>query len=99
MTGRKLGAQEAYEWGMVNHVFPEESFEEDAGKLKQQILEASPLILRFNKRVIDMSLAIGFQRAYSQVGRTFLGELMKTEDVLEGINAFQEKRKPEWKNQ
>ncbi|MFC2174180.1 enoyl-CoA hydratase/isomerase family protein [Acidobacteriota bacterium] len=99
LTGRKIYAQEAYDWGLLNHVYPEDKFEEEAAKIKTQILEASPLILRYNKRVVDMGHAIGFQRAYSQVGRTFLGELMNTLDVLEGIEAFQQKRKPEWKNQ
>jgi cyclohexa-1,5-dienecarbonyl-CoA hydratase len=98
LTGRTFGAEEAYRWGLINCFFRDETFEQDVKKIVDDILASSPLVLRFNKRAIDLGHALPFKQSYEKINSLFLGELMKTDDVLEGISSFEEKRKPEWKN-
>jgi cyclohexa-1,5-dienecarbonyl-CoA hydratase len=58
----------------------------------------SPLIIRLNKRAVKNHLGLDFPDASQGVSDLFLNTLMKTEDTLEGIRSFEEKRKPEWRN-
>jgi cyclohexa-1,5-dienecarbonyl-CoA hydratase len=51
-----------------------------------------------NKRAVKQHLGLAFKPALSGVSDLFLNTLMKTEDTLEGIASYEEKRKPEWKN-
>jgi cyclohexa-1,5-dienecarbonyl-CoA hydratase len=98
VTGRMVTADEALRWGLVNRLFPEETFDQEVKKYVDELLSSSPLILRFNKRAIDYGHALPFKTGYEKINQLFLRELMKTEDVREGIRSFEEKRKPEWKN-
>jgi cyclohexa-1,5-dienecarbonyl-CoA hydratase len=98
VTGRMVTADEAHRWGLVNRLFPDDTFEQDVKKYVDELLASSPLILRFNKRAIDYGHALPFKTGYEKINQLFLRELMKTEDVREGISSFEEKRKPEWKN-
>jgi cyclohexa-1,5-dienecarbonyl-CoA hydratase len=58
----------------------------------------SPLIIRLNKRAVKNHLGLNFPGAIQGVSDLFLNTLMKTEDTLEGIRSFEEKRKPDWRN-
>jgi cyclohexa-1,5-dienecarbonyl-CoA hydratase len=51
-----------------------------------------------NKQAVKKHLGLPFPQAVGSVSDLFLNTLMKTEDVLEGIKSFEEKRKPVWKN-
>ena len=63
-----------------------------------EIKYCSPLIIRLNKRAIKMTQSLEFKEAMKTSNDYFLDTLMKTEDTLEGIRSFEEKRKPAWKN-
>jgi cyclohexa-1,5-dienecarbonyl-CoA hydratase len=67
-------------------------------KLVKEIQYNSPLIIRLNKQAVKKHLGLPFPQAVESVSALFLNTLMKTEDVLEGIKSFEEKRKPVWKN-
>lgn len=97
-TGRIYSAADAKNMGFVSHVFTEAEFEKGLEKLVGDIAKCSPLILRLNKRAVKENLGLGFEQAIRGVSDLFLNELMKTEDTLEGIASFEEKRKPVWKN-
>jgi len=97
-TGRIISAAEAERIGLVNRCLPEEAFEEDLAKLIKKITAMSPLILRYSKGLVDRAMNKSFEAALEEVSQVFLGELIKTADCVEGLNAFLEKRKPEWKN-
>jgi cyclohexa-1,5-dienecarbonyl-CoA hydratase len=64
----------------------------------KEITVNSPLIIRLNKRAVKNHLGLAFKPALEGVSDLFLNTLMKTEDTLEGIASYEEKRKPEWKN-
>jgi cyclohexa-1,5-dienecarbonyl-CoA hydratase len=97
-TGKRYTAEEAQQMGFVGHVAEDDSLAEYAEKLIGEIQVNSPLIIRLNKRAVKNHLGLDFPNAIRGVSDLFLNTLMKTEDTLEGIRSFEEKRKPEWRN-
>jgi len=96
--GQALKAQEAFAAGLVNHVFTADVADEALHAFLAPFLRQSPTTLRLIKK----ALRGGGQRAFLDrlevAERVFLDELMTTDDVLEGLAAFAEKREPTWKN-
>jgi len=97
-TGKFYSAEEARSLGMIAHVVEDEQLAESAEKLVKEIQGNSPLIIRLNKRAVKQHLGLSFKPALAGVSDLFLNTMMKTEDTLEGIASYEEKRKPEWKN-
>jgi cyclohexa-1,5-dienecarbonyl-CoA hydratase len=97
-TGKRYTAEEAMGLGIVGHVAEDDKLAEYTQKLIGEIQANSPLIIRLNKRAVKQHLAVGLSKAIEGVTDLFLNTLMKTEDTLEGIKSFEEKRRPEWKN-
>jgi cyclohexa-1,5-dienecarbonyl-CoA hydratase len=97
-TGRRYSAEEARQMGFVSYVADDDQLTDTLDRLIGDIHTASPLIIRLNKRAVKKHLGLNFQEALDGVSDLFLNELMKTEDTLEGIRSFEEKRRPQWKN-
>jgi cyclohexa-1,5-dienecarbonyl-CoA hydratase len=97
-TGKFYSAADARALGFVGHVAPDDQLAEAAEKMIKEITANSPLIIRLNKRAVKNHLGLAFKPALEGVSDLFLNTLMKTEDTLEGIASYEEKRKPEWKN-
>ncbi|RLC17456.1 MAG: enoyl-CoA hydratase/isomerase family protein [Deltaproteobacteria bacterium] len=97
-TGRRYTAKEARNMGFVSHRVDDDKFTEAVDKLVGEIRTSSPLIIRLNKRAVKQHIGLEFPKAIEGVSDLFLNTLMKTEDTLEGISSFEEKRRPEWKN-
>jgi cyclohexa-1,5-dienecarbonyl-CoA hydratase len=98
-TGKRYSAEEARQMGMVSYAVADDQLSEATDKLVKEIQYCSPLIIRLNKLAVTKHLGMGSSQAIESVSDLFLNSLMKTEDVLEGIKSFEEKRKPVWKNQ
>ena len=97
-TGKRYSAAEAQQMGMVCYAVADDQLAETTDKLVKEIQYNSPLIIRLNKQAVKKHLGLPFSQAINSVSDLFLNTLMKTEDVLEGIKSFEEKRKPVWKN-
>ncbi len=97
-TGKRYSAEEAQQMGMVCYVVEDDQLAEATNKLVKEIQSNSPLLIRLNKQAVKKHLGMEFCQAIQSVSDLFLNTLMKTEDVLEGIKSFEEKRKPVWKN-
>ncbi len=97
-TGRRYSAAEAQAFGFVSHVTSVENFNDKVEELIKEICHCSPLIIRLNKKAVKNNLGLSFEKAMEGVSDLFLNTLMKTEDTLEGIKSFEEKRRPNWKN-
>ncbi len=97
-TGRTYSAEEAKHMGFVSQTASAENFEETVEKTVKEIAYSSPLIIRLNKRAVKRHLGINLSQGVDLVSNYFLNTMMKTQDTLEGIKSFEEKRKPIWTN-
>ena len=97
-TGRIYTAREAFDMGFVSNLVDEENLSEKVDGLVGDICASSPLIIRMNKRAVKMTKGCEFREAAKKANDYFLNSLMKTEDTMEGIRSFEERRKPVWKN-
>lgn len=97
-TGQNYSAMDAKDLGFVSKVAPVEEFENVVNGQVKQICHASPLIIRLNKRAVKRHIGTSFSQGVDLVSNYFLKTLMKTEDTLEGIASFEEKRRANWKN-
>lgn len=97
-TGRTYTAAEMQAMGLVSRVVPEAELPSALERVLGDLRRASPLVMRMNVRLSRQLLGRPFEEARREAERVFLGELMTTEDVREGIASFFEKRRPAWKN-
>jgi enoyl-CoA hydratase len=96
LLGERLTAEEAREAGIVNKVVPAAEFDAAVAEWASKLASKSPLIMRLGKdamwRQMDMPLAEALDYLRSQ-----LTIELSTEDAIEGVTAFFEKREPNWK--
>ena len=95
LTGEPVSAQEAYEIGLVNKVVPLDKLMEEAMSMAKKRAENCPVVTKLAKRAIqngaDLPIDTGLLIEILSQSVVF-----STKDHLEGINAFLEKRKPEY---
>ena len=96
LTGKPISAAEALRLGVVNEVVPAAELMSAAQRWAATILECSPSSVRASKQVALQSqglpLADAMKKSYPLVGTLF-----GSEDMIEGVTAFAQKRKPMWK--
>jgi cyclohexa-1,5-dienecarbonyl-CoA hydratase len=98
LTGELIEAAEAARLGLVNYLLPENELEQKTTELLSRFQSLSAAALELTKRAIDLGRGRSLDSALREVEDLYLNELMKTHDATEGINAFIEKRKPEWRD-
>jgi enoyl-CoA hydratase len=96
LTGKMISAQEAYQMGIVNRVFPQASLMEETKKVAAQIAGNGAVGVRLAKMVTDAGYNMDLEKACSLESYAF-GISFATEDQKEGMAAFVEKRKPNFK--
>ena len=96
LTGDMIDAETAHRFGLVNHVFPLAELETETMKLAAKIAEKAPVALQLCKEAVKFAsrsnLDEGLRREVDLFAICF-----STEDKQEGVSAFLEKRKPEFK--
>jgi enoyl-CoA hydratase/carnithine racemase len=95
-TGKWLSGTEAEKYGLVLKAFPAVELDAEAEKLAAQIVEKSSLGVSHMKKLVNQGLQIDLHTAVALEVATFL-HYFPSEDVREGLLAFQEKRKPKFK--
>jgi crotonobetainyl-CoA hydratase len=99
LTGRRIDAREAKQWGLVNEIVPAEQLMTRARELAQQLAAGPPLVFAAIKEIIRETTHLSIEQAFEQVTRRHLptvDRLYSSEDQKEGARAFAEKRKPVW---
>jgi 2-(1,2-epoxy-1,2-dihydrophenyl)acetyl-CoA isomerase len=96
MTGRKVSAEEANEWGMLNRLVSPEALMPEALGLARQIAKGPSMTIELTKRLITGVTRDGFDKQLQLEGWG-QGIATASEDVKEGVRSFQEKREPQWK--
>jgi cyclohexa-1,5-dienecarbonyl-CoA hydratase len=97
LTGRSITGREAASIGLANSVVPEVDLEHVVQDAVHHLSQLSPAALAITKKAIYAWDAIHFDKGLARAEKTYLEDLMRTEDAREGINAFLEKRPPVWK--
>jgi enoyl-CoA hydratase/carnithine racemase len=98
LTGRNFEAARAEEFGLVNEVVADGRLEAESVELAAEIAANAPLSVRGNKHAIDLLNSSPVLGEQQEAGLIALREsCFPSEDLREGIRAFAEKRRPEWK--
>ncbi|HEV2859389.1 MAG TPA: enoyl-CoA hydratase-related protein [Pyrinomonadaceae bacterium] len=98
LTGELFDAEEAARLGLVNYVVEPDQLEAKLQEVLGRLRELSAPALEMTRRALDAGRGRPFLEALERSEDIYLNELMKTEDAQEGVRAFMEKRKPEWRN-
>ena len=99
LSGRIISAEEAKAMGLVNTVVSEDVLKTATSDFVKPYLKLSAEILRKTKKAIMAGLRDDLEPSLQIIEDIYLNELMKTTDAHEGLKAFLEKRKPDWKNE
>jgi len=96
LSGEKLSAQRCLDWGLVNRVVPSDQLLDAARCWAEALAEKAPLAMRYSKEALlfaqdhDLAATISFEAKLQSVAT-------KSEDLIEGVTAFYEKRKAVFK--
>ena len=100
LTGRWLDVKEAHDWGFVNEILAADQLMTRAWELARLLASGPPLVMAAIKEVVRDAEASKFQDSLNRITSRQLASidtLYGSEDMLEGFNAFAEKRDPDWK--
>ena len=96
LTGRRIGADEALRYGLVNEVVPPEALDEAVARWVVDIQACAPLSVRAIKQMVRAGERITAREA-QMLRLPALIEALQSSDQDEGVSAFKEKRPPQWR--
>lgn len=98
LTGRRFSAGEAQAMGLINRVFPEAELPAGLQALVDELLGKSAAVQRLALKGLREIALQGFAAALKRSEQIYCDELLRTEDVAEGVQAFLQKRPPDWRH-
>jgi enoyl-CoA hydratase len=96
LLAEPLSAQEAYDAGLVSHLAPDEEFPELVAKVVRRLAAGPPLAFAATKKAINAATLDQLEPAFARE-RSGQTVLLRTDDAAEGIRAFSERRRPEFR--
>jgi enoyl-CoA hydratase/carnithine racemase len=96
-TGASFTAQQALQWGMVNELTEPGQALEQALQIARQIVQAAPMSVRYVKLAASRGGEVDFHTGY-MLDLAAYNVLVSSQDRLEGVQAFNERRPPRWRN-
>jgi enoyl-CoA hydratase/carnithine racemase len=97
LTGDMIGAQKATEIGLINNNVPNENLVQETLKLAKKVCSKSSMTLKIGKQAFYAQSSLDLSEAYKFTSQVMLDNILK-DDAKEGIEAFINKRDPEWKD-
>ena len=94
-SGKPIAAKEAHERGLLNYAVPRDQVLEKARELAQDMAKKSPTVMRIGRDSFMRANDNEYRRTIEYVVDTIC-HIIETEDAQEGLEAFVEKRKPDW---
>jgi cyclohexa-1,5-dienecarbonyl-CoA hydratase len=98
LSGDVISAQEALTLGMINKIVPEASLAEERSRFVEKFKKLSGIVLKLTKEATLAGLNDDVDQGLKAIEKIYLDRLMKTNDAIEGLKAFLDKRKPVWKD-
>src|ERR671918_280584 len=95
LLGERMSADEAREAGIVNRVVPDAQFDDAVAEWARKLASKSPVLMKLGKDAMYRQLDMPFEDALDFL-RAQLSIAFTTEDIQEGVQAFFEKRDPQW---
>ncbi len=96
LYGDLISASEALALGLINRVVPLDQLDEETVTWAAALAQKSPIAVRMAKEAFYASEDMDYEKQFAYMNEIF-ARLCTTEDAKEGVAAFLEKRKPEWK--
>ena len=96
-TGRTFSGAEAAEWGLANEAVSDGELQKRIQSTLNHLFKLSPAALAHAKKAFYAWDSIHLDKGLARAEKIYVEELMQTEDAKEGIQAWLEKRKAEWK--
>ena len=97
LTGEPISGEKAYTYGLANKVVEEGELEEEAKRLAQKIVEKSKLTINQVMQLIPYAKTSQFIEGVAKEREAF-GQIFGSDDAKEGVQAFIEKRKPNFQD-
>jgi enoyl-CoA hydratase/carnithine racemase len=97
LTARVFSAQEALQYGVCNSVAPRPELDNEAYKLAEEILANAPIAVRLAKQAVRRGLDVPLKEGL-EIENECYNDVIPTRDRIEALEAFNEKRKPNWSN-
>jgi len=98
LSGDVISAQEALALGMINKIVPEASLAEEVSRFVERFKKLSGIVLKLTKEATLAGLNDDSEKGLQAIEKIYLERLMKTNDAIEGLKAFLDKRRPAWKD-
>jgi len=97
LCGNLFDAEQALQFGLINSVATRENFQNELDSLVSALQNCAPLALRATKQQMLQGIDAGGLKQAHETPYPLYDSLKQSEDAIEGMNAFAEKRKPEWR--
>ena len=98
LSGDIISVQEALSLGLINKIVPEASLTEEVNGFIDKFKKLSGIVLKLTKEATLAGLNDDMDKGLKAIEKIYLDRLMKTNDAIEGLKAFIDKRKPTWKD-
>jgi len=98
ITNRRLDAEEAMAWGLINQVVPADSLANTTQELAETLAQGPTLAYGHTRRLLHNSLNNSFEQQLEAEEKAII-IMAKTKDGLDGVASFKEKRKPEFRGE
>ena len=97
LTGDFINAEKAKEIGLINNIVEKQDLSKEVNKLAEKIASKSSMTVSIGKKAFYAQAEMNLSEAYKHTSKIMSDNLLK-DDAKEGIDAFIEKRKPDWKD-